>query len=113
METAGHCLRRGTEEAKSRLSEWTLFYIAYLVVVVFFAVEVSQRSPCAGESTARADRVPSARGTRLRWPRLGDALGARVTLREVWQCSGRNEMAWVPAAIALIAISILPIHKWW
>jgi hypothetical protein len=101
-------------EAKSRLSEWTLLYIAYLVVIAFFAVEVSQRV-AQRRAIDRSRRIEylMREGHAYDGPRLADALGARVTLQEVWQCSGRNEMAWVPAAIALIAISIFAVHKWW
>ncbi|MPZ46365.1 MAG: hypothetical protein GEV05_23845 [Betaproteobacteria bacterium] len=101
-------------DAKTRLSEWTLLYIAYLVVFAFFAVEVSHRVVLR-RAIDRSRRVEYLlrEGRPYDGPRLWDALTARVTWREVWQCSGSNEMAWVPAAVSLIAISIFAIHKWW
>jgi flagellar biosynthesis protein FliQ len=100
--------------ARSQFSEWTLLYIAYLVVIAFFAIEVGQRIALrrAIDRSRRIERLLR-EGLGYDGPVLGDALGARVTLREVWRCAACNEMVWVPAIIALIAITVFAVHRWW
>ena len=100
--------------AKTQLSEWIMLYIAYLVVLAFFAVEVAQRVALR-RAIGRSRQVENSLRDGLPYdgPRLGDALSGPATWREVWQCSGRNEMVWVPAAVSLIAITVYAIHRWW
>ena len=84
------------------------------------ALTLSARTPEGEESEPerRADRSRQVEhslreGLPYDGPRLGDTLSAPAKLREVWQCSGGNEMVWVPAAISLIAITVFAIHRWW
>jgi hypothetical protein len=120
MQTRGWCyalliaLGVAIFHAHSRLSEWVLLYIAYLVVFSFFAVEVGHKVSLR-RSIDRSRRLERLLRDGLAYdgPILSDALTVRVTWREVWRCSGGSEMTWVPAAIALIAISIFAVHRWW
>jgi hypothetical protein len=100
--------------AGTQLSEWVLLYVAYLVVFAFFAVEIGHRISLrrAIDRSRRLERILR-EGLSYDGPILADALTIRVTLREVWRCSGASEMTWVPAVMSLIVISIFAIHRWW
>ena len=100
--------------ARTHLAEWILLYLAYLVALTFFAVEVGQKVALR-RAIDRSRQVEHSlrEGFPYDGPRLGDTLSAPAKLREVWQCSGGNQMVWVPAAISLIAITVFAIHRWW